>query len=566
MVGSTGRSIAAAAMAAALVVGGCASDDAEPAAGTSAPPPGPPGEWTTFGYDLANSRFNPDEAVLTPDNVGELAPAWEIEGDQGVSGTPTVVDGTVYFGDWAGVVHAVAATDGTERWATPLEGGNVMSSVTVVDDALYVTTNQLLYRLDRSTGAIEWEATSSEHPLAISPGSPVVVDDIVLQGTASGELMIPTDAYSFRGSMAGFDAATGEERWRLWFTEDDETSGAGVGVWSTPSVDPERGLAFIGTGNTYEPPASPLSDAIVAFDYRTGEEAWTAQFTYPDVWSAGNSGGLDADVGAGPNLWTTTDGRDLVGAGDKQGTFHAVDRATGEVVWEADMTGGSVLGGVIGTSAYAEGTLYVGSNAGGEGNMPTGETEVLALDADTGEIRWSTTLPGAIYAPITVVPDLVLAATTEGQMVALDAGSGEQRWSFTAPDQVGSGPSVVDGTVYWGYGFALSLGSESAGLGGLMAFTPSGAPAGGTAPGGEAASGVGADVYRKSCASCHGTKGQGGIGPSLVGVADRLSEDEHLDTVRNGRDGTQMQGFEGTLTDDEIAAVVAHERTALTGS
>ena len=292
-------------------------------------------------------------------------------------------------------------------------------------------------------------------------------------------------------------------------------------LWTYTTQDAIESTAAIHENTVY---VGSLDGQLYALNLITGSLKWQYQ--------------ADGEIKSSPTVDDST-----VYFGDEHGTFHAVDRATGEVVWEADMTGGSVLGGVIGTSAYAEGTLYVGSNAGGEGNMPTGETEVLALDADTGEIRWSTTLPGAIYAPITVVPDLVLAATTEGQMVALDAGS-----------------------VYWGYGFALSLGSESAGLGGLMAFTPSGAPAGGTAPGGEAASGVGADVYRKSCASCHGTKGQGGIGPSLVGVADRLSEDEHLDTVRNGRDGAQMQGFEGTLTDDEIAAVVAHERTALTGS
>lgn len=528
-----------------------------------------PGEWRTFGYDLANSRANTSEAVVTSESVGTLSPAWQLEGTDGVSGTPSVVDGTVYYGDWAGVVHAVAADDGAEVWSTELEGGQVMSSVTVVDDALFVTTNQLLYRLDRTTGDVVWEATSSDHPLAISPGSPVVVDDVVLQGTASGELMIGTEDYTFRGSIAGFDAATGAERWRLWFTADDDTSGAGVGIWSTPSVDTELGLAYIGTGNTYEAPASDRADSLVAFDYRTGEEAWATQFTFPDVFSAGDASGLDADVGAGPNLWTASDGRDLVGAGDKQGVYHALDRATGEIVWEAEMTGGSVLGGVIGTSAYADGVLYVGSNVGDEGNAPTGETEVLALDADDGTVLWRHTLDGALYAPITYVPGVVLTGTTLGQMVALDADTGELLWQHEAPDQVGSGPSVVDGTVYWGYGFALSLGSESAGLGGLMALRPTGGDGERGSPGtlgDEQAGGVGADVYRKACASCHGTRGQGGVGPALVGVADRLSEDEHLAVVRDGVDGTQMQGFEDTLTDEEIQAVVDHERQAFAGS
>ncbi len=51
------------------------------------------------------------------------------------------------------------------------------------------------------------------------------------------------------------------------------------------------------------------------------------------MFSAGNPTGKDADVGASPNLWTSN-GRDLVGAGDKAGVYHALDRDTGQVVWE----------------------------------------------------------------------------------------------------------------------------------------------------------------------------------------------------------------------------------------
>jgi mono/diheme cytochrome c family protein len=73
-------------------------------------------------------------------------------------------------------------------------------------------------------------------------------------------------------------------------------------------------------------------------------------------------------------------------------------------------------------------------------------------------------------------------------------------------------------------------------------------------------------VYRTSCASCHGGQGQGAIGPQLAGVvADNLTVAEHVEVVFHGRGGTNMVAWKGQITDDEIAAVVAYERTELGG-
>jgi mono/diheme cytochrome c family protein len=73
----------------------------------------------------------------------------------------------------------------------------------------------------------------------------------------------------------------------------------------------------------------------------------------------------------------------------------------------------------------------------------------------------------------------------------------------------------------------------------------------------------GADIYKRSCAVCHGGDGQGGTGPELVGVADELTVADHVSVVVNGRAG--MPPWKTSLTPDEIAAVVAYERTELDG-
>ena len=44
--------------------------------------------------------------------------------------------------------------------------------------------------------------------------------------------------------------------------------------------------------------------------------------------------------------------------------FHALDRDTGEVVWETPLTPGSVFGGEIGSAAFVDGRLVRRSNVG----------------------------------------------------------------------------------------------------------------------------------------------------------------------------------------------------------
>jgi mono/diheme cytochrome c family protein len=81
----------------------------------------------------------------------------------------------------------------------------------------------------------------------------------------------------------------------------------------------------------------------------------------------------------------------------------------------------------------------------------------------------------------------------------------------------------------------------------------------GVVDGGEA-EGDGEQLFAVSCASCHGSEGQGGFGPSLVGVAERLTTAEHVSVVLNGRNA--MPPLD-QLDDDVIAAIVTYERTEL---
>jgi polyvinyl alcohol dehydrogenase (cytochrome) len=426
--------------------------------------------WPVYGHDLANTRTNTREHEINRFTVGRLAPHWSTGGLIGVSGTPAVSGRVAYFDDWTGKLRAVDVRTGSPIW-TATVGGNVVGAPALNRDTVFAASGATLFAFDRATGALRWKALTDPDPLAQINASPVVVGHLVLQGVASIGDVVPSGHYTFRGSIAAYDTRTGNVVWRFFATPNDSTSGAGIGIWSTPAVDQERGLVYVGTGNTFVEPNGPLGDSLLAIDLRTGRLVWSRQFTAPDIFSGNNRTGPDADVGASPNLWRA-DGRDLVGVGDKAGGYHALDRRTGKLVWERALTPGSAFGGVIGTAALVDGRLLVPSNVGNPTtHFPTNVTKVFALDPESGAARWVADLPGKILGPISAVHGVAFVGTDTGLMVALGTRTGTRLWSYQAPDKTACGPSIVDGRVLWGYGFILF---GPSGKGGIISFTVGG--------------------------------------------------------------------------------------------
>ena len=81
--------------------------------------------------------------------------------------------------------------------------------------------------------------------------------------------------------------------------------------------------------------------------------------------------------------------------------------------------------------------------------------------------------------------------------------------------------------------------------------------------------GVGEALYKTRCMSCHGGKGQGGVGLNLRNpVVQKMTDPEFLAiTVRDGREGTHMTAFgrKGIgLNDQDIVDVITYVRTLST--
>ena len=75
---------------------------------------------------------------------------------------------------------------------------------------------------------------------------------------------------------------------------------------------------------------------------------------------------------------------------------------------------------------------------------------------------------------------------------------------------------------------------------------------------------AGAAIYADHCATCHGDRGQGGIGPKLAGgqvVARFPNEADEIGVVTDGEDG--MPAWAGTFSPAQITAVVNFTRSGL---
>ena len=86
-------------------------------AGSKAQDSGDSSQWPVAGHDLNNTRNQPAENQINPDNVHLLTTKWAFTTAGNVSATPTVFGDAVYFPDWGGNLYAVRPDNGQAIWS-----------------------------------------------------------------------------------------------------------------------------------------------------------------------------------------------------------------------------------------------------------------------------------------------------------------------------------------------------------------------------------------------------------------------------------------------------------------
>ena len=76
-------------------------------------------DWPQFHFSADRSGFNPDETILSPENVADLALSWAVTIGAYPLASPVVADGVVYAGANDGNLYALDAVTGAILWSGP---------------------------------------------------------------------------------------------------------------------------------------------------------------------------------------------------------------------------------------------------------------------------------------------------------------------------------------------------------------------------------------------------------------------------------------------------------------
>jgi glucose dehydrogenase len=333
--------------------------------------------------------------------------------------------------------------------------------------------------------------------------------------------------YGTRGYYAAFDAQSGKQRWR-WHTVPDRGwegdfrtttpdgvplprdaaaeraaapnfSGAwktgGGSAWTTPAIDPQLGLMYVGVGNPspqFEDRTRPgdnlYSVALVALDVETGKLRWAYQQVPHDLWGY--------DVASPPVLLDVSiNGRAVpaVMQAGKTGWLYINDRRTGALLRKSapfvpqqnlfarpTVAGVVVAPGAFGgaswspvafdasanlayvagihlpmlyrthpaTSAVGAGDDY--SEAAPDDASPRWGT-LTAIDTQTGELRWQArTAQPLVGGVLATAGGLAFTGEGSGAFDAFDAASGNKLWTFACDAGVNAPPITyrVGGTQF----------------------------------------------------------------------------------------------------------------------
>jgi len=436
------------------------------------------GSW---GMGDASHRFiDGKTAQITREEVSglELNWAFDFPGATRARSQPTVYGDVVYVGSQHGNVYAIDLASGCLYWSFQADA-EVRSAISIEPGSgnqapmLYFgDTAGNIYAVSGGDGTLSWRSHLDDHAEATITGSPRLYDGRLFVPMSSREWASAADpGYScctFRGGIAAFDTSDGKLLWKNYsIPQPAQDTGkrnpldvpilapSGVPIWNSPTVDVDRGLLYVGTGESYTSPAAATSDAVLAFSMDTGKLVWSQQLTAHDAWNMscfiGSSyncpeeNGPDMDIGAPPVLISLDSGKDILVVGQKNGFVYGLDpEDDGAIVWQRKIGLGGYAGGIHWGLATDGKTVFA----------PNADTDfigrfdderfpgVFALDAATGKQLWYTRAeedctaaskpacdPG-VSAAATAIPGLVFAGAFDGQLRAYDSNTGEVLWSY----------------------------------------------------------------------------------------------------------------------------------------
>jgi polyvinyl alcohol dehydrogenase (cytochrome) len=480
-----------------------------------------------WGGNLAGTGFQKN-TTITKENIAKLKVKWTFgfpDGTQ-VRSKPAVMGNCLIVGTQFGEVYAIEKNTGKIGWiykASAAIRGGIAISQTANGPKIYFTDYATNTYCLSETGKEIWNIRAGIHPQSGTTGTATVYNNTVFVPITSFEVASAADpnfpCCNSSGELVALNATNGKIKWRhKVIAEEAKEQGkkkngkpyfgpSGGVVWCSPNIDTKRGLIYIGTGENYTDPATTTSDAIQAIDIYTGKLRWNFQATPHDTWNAGCPGnpncpekaGPDFDFGMAPILVKTQNGNDILVVGQKSSVVHALEPATGKIIWQKRVGKGGMLGGIHwgmaadGKNVYAAvaDNIYAMDKSDSTQKPAPG---IYALKLETGEIVWKTptpvfnakivvaddawkssraTLVGRVVpansaAPL-VIPGVVFAGALDGFIRAYDTENGKIIWEYDTlipfetnngiPSKGGSidgaSPTIIGNMLFLNSGYGL---------------------------------------------------------------------------------------------------------------
>jgi len=369
--------------------------------------------------------FQTGEGLSTGPGVG---PGQGLQGRRAVWATPVVENGTVLVGSRDFSFYAIDAVTGRKKWSFKTGGEIYDAAIIHGGNVLFTSSDGFLYAMDIGTGEKKWAFETLAEMRKRLPNEPIVDRGVVYLtnwagsesylyaiDAVSGSLKWVVRAYSgfpspprhfgglifFSTSVVGgdvilhaVDASSGQVKWRYRAEAKRPDSDPVISVGDMIIVGTDRG--------------------VFALHRETGALRWSHV-----VGSGERLGHVHADERL---LYLPNETRD--------GDLHALDPATGKVVWSSSPGGSSFFGRVdrvVRKIAAIQGeTIYA-----------TGYGYLHSLQRETGQVIWSLRVINGVHARPLIAGGMVfisgagllyhLNKPTLGYFYAIDAATGKLR-------------------------------------------------------------------------------------------------------------------------------------------
>ncbi len=463
----------------------------------------PGGSWPTLLGDYTSRRYSP-LTQIDQTNVAGLTQAWTFNAGMAMKSTPLMVDGVVYVTapDYA---WALDAATGKEIWKfeRPSRGNHLANrGVALYRDRVYFgTPDAFLVCLDAKTGRKIWEVPMADVHFGYYMSNPPLVVKDKLIVSISGDAADVVGWLKAVDPETGKVLWTWESvpEWgtpesKTWPNEEAMRHGGGP-TWVQGSYDPALNLIYWGTGNphpvgngTEREGANLFTCSIVAINADTGKLAWYFLASPHDT----------ADRDATESV-VLVDGpfrgrdRKMIMQASRNGYFFVLDRVTGEhllsapfgpqnwssglnkrgepipdrkkepsrdgVLWQ-----GSTTNWWVPSFSPETGLFYVNASLGGwriayllfsgddgqiedhqgtaSSGLGGGEPALLAIDYQTGQIRWK--LGSGNSSGILTTAGKLLFTSNSGYAVALDPATGRTLWKSDVGGPISNAPITYE--------------------------------------------------------------------------------------------------------------------------